>query len=97
MVVKLDNGEVYNITRLEDFREVLEPELYNAVENYISNNYDKRIAELKQTIEAYKEGITEAKNDMTKVNDYVRNHLSETISNLRDIEYYNELGSREEL
>jgi hypothetical protein len=38
MVIKLKNGEVHYINKLDDFKEVVEPELYNAVEEFVENS-----------------------------------------------------------
>jgi predicted phage tail protein len=64
MVIKLANGEVQYITKTEDFKEVVEIAIYEALEEFVESELDKAVDEVNEEKDSYADELDERVNQL---------------------------------
>lgn len=88
MIIKLENGDIHYINKLDDFKEVVEPAIYEAIEEFVNNSNE--IIQENLEDEKYDE-IGELENDLSESEDIKDEYYSilNTVSDkIRDLTSY---------
>lgn len=84
MVIKLKNGEIHYINKLDDFKEVVNLEIFDAIEEFINDNFINN-----QEDEEKDNCISELEDDLAEsesIRDEYYSILNTASNKIRDIE-----------
>lgn len=90
MLIKLENGNTYYINKLDDFEEIVEPAIYEAIEEFVDQEYDKEDAEKDNSIE----NLEDENYRLEDKNDELRSMMETTDDKVKELIDYigNEVG-----
>lgn len=84
MVVQLSDGKVYVVTDMEDVRELVDPELFEAIVELTNNKYDTYEDELEEEIDNLKDDVKGYDNSCYSM----RSAISEAVENIERLVNY---------
>lgn len=88
MIIKLKNGDTHYINKLDDFKEVIEPEIYEAIEELVEK-HDGSVE-----IDNLTEKLSDAEETINQMNDRLDSLYGDLESAEEDRDkYYNSLNS----
>jgi hypothetical protein len=86
MIIKLKNGDTHYINKLDDFKEVVEPEIYDAIQEFINYNFINN-----QEDEEKDNCISELEDDLAEseaIRDEYYSILNTASNKIRDLTFY---------
>lgn len=92
MIVKLQNGNTYFIDRMEDFRDLIDPALYEAIQDIVEDEISERMDELDkeyyddiEEINKHSKELDNRENEIVNREDELQRAIKESSEQIKDM------------